>query len=175
MTPQHLSDEAVAAFADGVLRGHARERAARHLEGCAECREAVRVQREAAAAVRAAPPPALPGDLLAKLRTVPLTTPLPSPPAAVAPDGSALFSTFAPMAALAPEPPSPGSKHRMRTFFTTAALVGAAGAVVAAATTHDHPATSTGHPAYPVTQLSPAGSAPGSAIEPVSVFRGPRP
>ena len=40
MRPQHLSDEAVAAFADGVLSGHARERAARHLNECPECRGA---------------------------------------------------------------------------------------------------------------------------------------
>ena len=40
--PQHLSDEAVAAFADGVLGGSARERARQHVEECAECRTAVR-------------------------------------------------------------------------------------------------------------------------------------
>src|SRR5437762_1175129 len=37
MSPQHLSDEAVAAFADGVLNGHAHERAARHINSCDEC------------------------------------------------------------------------------------------------------------------------------------------
>ena len=64
----HLSDEAVAAFADGVLRGHARERASRHVEECTECHEAVRVQREAAWALRAAPAPQLPIDLAARQR-----------------------------------------------------------------------------------------------------------
>jgi len=34
---QHLSDEALAAFADGVLSGHARDRATRHAAGCPEC------------------------------------------------------------------------------------------------------------------------------------------
>ncbi|MDT4947566.1 MAG: hypothetical protein QOJ37_161, partial [Pseudonocardiales bacterium] len=44
MNPQHLSDEAVAAFADGVLSGHARERATRHAAACPECAHAVKVQ-----------------------------------------------------------------------------------------------------------------------------------
>ena len=49
---QHLSDEAVAAFADGYLRAVARNRAARHLAECAECAHSVAVQREAACALR---------------------------------------------------------------------------------------------------------------------------
>jgi hypothetical protein len=129
MNPQHLSDEAVAAFADGVLSGHARERAARHLDGCAECRRAVKEQREAALALRTAPAPALPTNLLDRLRTVPLTTPLPAPPPAVGPDGSAAFATFAPMAAFAPAPEK--NRHRGRTYLTAAALVGVTGAIVA--------------------------------------------
>lgn len=129
MTPQHLSDEAVAAFADGVLTGHARERAGRHLDGCAECRQAVKEQREAAFALRQAAAPALPTGLLDKLRTVPQTTPITTLPTAVAPDGSTVLSTFAPMAALVP-PERPG-KRRVKPFLTAAALVGAAGALVA--------------------------------------------
>jgi anti-sigma factor RsiW len=103
MSGVHLSDEAIAAQADGVLTGHARDRAVKHLEGCAECRTAVRVQREAALALRAASAPPVPSDLVEKLRTVPLTTPIPvPPPSAIAPDGTTMFSVFAPVAALVP-------------------------------------------------------------------------
>lgn len=70
MSSQHLSDEAVAAAADGVLTRHARDRATKHLADCAECAQAVRVQREAAWALRTAPSPHLPSELLDRLRTV---------------------------------------------------------------------------------------------------------
>jgi anti-sigma factor RsiW len=99
MREQHLSDEAVAAFADGVLRGHARERATRHTETCRECRAAVKVQREAAWALRTAPAPSLPVDLFERLQSVPQTTVIAAAPTVIGPDGSAMLSTMAPMAA----------------------------------------------------------------------------
>jgi hypothetical protein len=174
MNPQHLSDEAVAAFADGVLTGHARERAARHLSACAECRQAVTVQREAAQALRTAAAPALPTSLLDRLRTVPLTTPITTLPTAVAPDGSTVLSTFAPMAALIPEQRTP-DKRRGRTYFTTAALVGAAGALVAGAVAANSGAASsgTGHTVRPVNHVQPGKQPVG--FEPLSVFQAPRP
>ena len=112
MSSQHLSDEAVAAFADGVLNGHARERAARHVNACAECRHAVRVQREAAYALRAAGAPQPPSDLLDRLRTVPLTTPLGAIPTAVDPDGTPMQSVLAPMAGFVPSRPESGRRAR---------------------------------------------------------------
>jgi anti-sigma factor RsiW len=103
MTPTHLSDEAVAAFADGVLSGRARERAARHVAECPECAYAVTTQREAVWALRAAPAPSLPSGLLDRLRLVPETTPIePQVPAAAARDGSGLMAAFAQQAAFAP-------------------------------------------------------------------------
>jgi anti-sigma factor RsiW len=107
MSSQHLSDEAVAAFADGVLSGFARDRAARHVAACAECAYAVAVQREAIWALRAAPPPPLPSGLVDRLRAVPMTTPIESVPTAVDRDGRPGFATFFPMmaAAFVPEPP----------------------------------------------------------------------
>jgi hypothetical protein len=171
---QHLSDEAVAAFADGVLSGHARDRAARHINGCAECRQAVNVQREAAAALRTAPAPALPTSLADKLRTVPLTTPLPSPPpTALAPDGSTVLSTFAPMAALVPQEPV-RSKHRSRTYFTAAVLAGLTGAVVAGtlAAGSEDSSSGTGNTVRPVSHTQsgqPAGATP------AGVFRNAQP
>jgi hypothetical protein len=63
----------------------------------------VRVQREAALALRAAGLPAAPTDLVEKLRSVPMTTPIPlPPPTAVDRDGTTMFSVFAPMAAFVP-------------------------------------------------------------------------
>ncbi len=95
MTGSHLSDEAVAAHADGVLRGLPEQRARRHVAECAECATAVRVQREAAFALRAADNPMLPASLLSRLQDVPSSTPLPPPPSALTPDGAAVFPTGA--------------------------------------------------------------------------------
>jgi anti-sigma factor RsiW len=110
MSSQHLSDEAIAAFADGVLSGHARERASRHAGKCPECAHAVAVQREAAWALRAAPAPCLPSGLLDRLRSVPATTPIEHIPSALGRDGSAMFAAFGTMmmsaAALAPSQPA---------------------------------------------------------------------
>jgi len=175
MKPQHLSDEAVAAFADGFLSGHARERAARHLNECAECRLAVTEQREAAAVLRTAPAPALPTNLMDRLRTLPMTTPLPAPPPqAIGPDGSAVLSTFAPMAAFVPAPS--GTRTRGRTYLTAAVLAGVTGALVAggAALSEDDASTPAVRPVHHV-QSGPAGSTGSATLAPVSVFRGVRP
>ncbi len=175
MNVQHLSDEAVAAFADGVLRGHARERAARHLNACGECRQAVAGQREAALALRSAPAPALPTSLLDRLRTVPLNTPITTLPTAIADDGSTVLSTFAPMAALVPAEPGAG-KHRVRPFLTAAALVGVAGALVAGSSSRPTEAGSGTAPAvHPVNQVQPGSQLGPVQVAPVSVFRGTQP
>jgi len=102
MSTQHLSDEAVAAFADDVLSGHARERASKHAMNCPECAHAVAVQREAVWALRSAQAPALPIGLLDRLRMVPSTTPLRMVPSAISPDGSAMFAAFGTVAAFVP-------------------------------------------------------------------------
>jgi anti-sigma factor RsiW len=172
MNPQHLSDEAVAAFADGVLTGSARERATRHIDSCSECRQAVRVQREAAFALRAAAAPALPNALLDRLRTVPQTTPLTSLPTALAPDGTTMLSTsFAPMAALVPD--HTGRPHRMRPLVTTAAIVALAGSLAAGSVAREQePAqTGVGHTVRSTTPLT--GDLP--VVNPVNFFRGGRP
>jgi anti-sigma factor RsiW len=170
MSVQHLSDEAVAAFADGVLRGSARERAARHVAECAECRTAVRMQREAAIALRTAPAPALPSGLIDKLRTLPMTTPLPTPlPTAVDDEGNAMLATFAPMAAFAPAHRPKEARRRGRTYLTAALLAGvtgAAAATVLATSSDDEQPRRTVHPAT----LISTNSSTRSADFPVSVF-----
>jgi anti-sigma factor RsiW len=107
----HLSDEAVAAFADGVLRGHARDRAARHVDSCPDCRSAVRSQREAVLALRAAPAPALPAGLFERLKELPAVTAVPSLPAHIAAEGSMLLASVLPAAALIPQAPVPASRR----------------------------------------------------------------
>jgi anti-sigma factor RsiW len=112
----HLSDEAIAAFADDVLTGHARERASRHAMACPECAHAVAVQREAVWALRAAPAPPLPSGLLDRLRDVPATTPVNRLPAAIGADGTAMFAAFGtvtgPLAAFVPTRPARGRRAR---------------------------------------------------------------
>ena len=129
MSSQHLSDEALAAFADGVLSGHARDRATRHAAGCPECTYAVAVQREAVWALRAAPAPPLPSGLLDRLRSVPATTPINVVPATIGPDGSAMFAAFGTMMPAALVAPVRGEarNHRVRPVVLTAATVAAVG------------------------------------------------
>lgn len=169
MNEQHLSDEAVAAFADGVLSGPARERATRHTAGCVECAHAVKVQREAAWALRAAPAPSLPSGLLDRLRCVPQTTPITTLPTAIGPDGSTMLATFGPVAALVP-PQRDRSAHRTRPIVTTAAVVALAGALTAGSVAHQvaRPTqTGTGH-----TVRTPVPNHGDPVIvTPVSVFR----
>jgi len=158
---QHLSDEAVAAFADGALGSSARHRAARHLAECAECSNAVAVQREAVWALRSAVAPSLPCGLLDRLRAVPSTTPLNQRPLALDPDGSAVFAAFG-TAVIEPEAPpshtpmSVDRRHRPYGLLTAAAAVvafGAAGFAVASTG-----AAGRGVPAAPgaPAQVSPA-------------------
>jgi hypothetical protein len=145
MNVQHLSDEAVAAFADGVLGGLARDRATRHVSGCAECRAAVQVQREAVLALRAAVAPQASAALFDRLRAVPLTTPLTTLPTAIAADGSTMLATFSPTAALVPDEEARGT--RMRPYATTAAVVALAGVLAAGSVARGQagPERGTGH------------------------------
>jgi hypothetical protein len=92
---QHLSDEAVAACADGVLGATANARAQRHIAVCAECAQAVDAQREVARQLRTAPLPSLPNGLLDRLRAVPITTPLPNVDVSLGADGAPMFRTAA--------------------------------------------------------------------------------
>ncbi len=73
----HLAQEAIAALVDGELPAGPAGRAARHLEGCLQCRMAVAAQREAKEALHASADVAVPGDLLSRLRAIPFTTDVP--------------------------------------------------------------------------------------------------
>jgi hypothetical protein len=172
MNPQHLSDEAVAAFADGVLSGSARDRAARHVSACPECRQAVQVQREAACALRTARAPELPGALRDRLRAVPMTTPITTLPTSMAPDGTTMLSTFAPMAALVPDQPH---SRRTRPYITTAVILAMAGAVSAGSVARNEVPAPTGHGSGIARHVAPAGGQRPVVVNPVGLFRGVAP
>ncbi len=86
----HLSEDALAAYVDGILSPAADERAAKHLRSCAECRAAVDVEREAKALLGAAPDPRLPAGLMARLLDVPMTADLGGADRVLAIDGDRL-------------------------------------------------------------------------------------
>ena len=178
---QHLSDEAVAAFADGALGATARSRAARHVAECSECANAVAVQREAVLALRAATVPSLPGGLLDRLRAVPTTTPLTQRPLALDPDGSAVFAAFGTETA-APAKPEPQilptqapmsavRRHRPYGLLTAAAAVvalGAAGVALAGSGTDGAGSGTTTVPA-------PGAPAAGTSVRPAVLDPGAGP
>lgn len=64
---EHLSSEAVAAFADERLPTAARDRALKHLGQCPECMDALQVQRSARYALRHSGPIRMPGNLAERL------------------------------------------------------------------------------------------------------------
>jgi anti-sigma factor RsiW len=73
----HLAQEAVAALVDGELPAGPAHRAARHLEGCLQCRMAVQAQREAKEALHDSADVTVPGDLMSRLCAIPFTTDVP--------------------------------------------------------------------------------------------------
>lgn len=159
MKPQHLSDEAVAAFADGVLAGHARERARKHTAECPECAYSVAVQREAVWALRSAPAPSLPTGLFDRLLDVPATTSIRVVPTSIAPDGSMMFSTFGSMiGAAAVVPVEKEHRHRMGPIVGTAVAVAAAGVLAVSSAAH-----ASGQQDRPAAPNGPVSVQPGNA------------
>lgn len=93
----HLSDEAIAAVADGVLVGAPLARAERHLGSCLDCAQEVVAQRQASFALRAASIPCLPGDLADRLRGLPHTISLEAPDivcSVLGDNGQPMFAAF---------------------------------------------------------------------------------
>ncbi|HEU5270744.1 MAG TPA: hypothetical protein VFU36_12530 [Jatrophihabitans sp.] len=141
----HLSEDAVAAFADGVLSAPAADRARRHCAECAECAEAVRAQREAALLLRTASNPSAPADLLNRLASVPMSTPLPPPrgglPTVLGADGQPMFVAYDRRNAGRPNLPGPAqpgqrntsaAPHGHRRMLLPVGILASAAAVVAA-------------------------------------------
>jgi len=113
----HLSEDAVAAFADGVLTPAATARARRHCAECGECAEAVRGQREAAMMLRMSAPPALPSGLLDRLAGLPMSASLPPPrsglPTTLGSDGIPVFVAHDPRNRAQDAPRSDGHHDRV--------------------------------------------------------------
>lgn len=76
---EHLSTEAIAAFADGELRMTAHLRAAHHMSLCPQCAAEVEAQCQARAALRDSQPIVVPSSLLGMLSEIPRHAP-PEPP-----------------------------------------------------------------------------------------------
>lgn len=72
---EHLSTEAIAAFADGELRMTAHLRAAHHMSLCPQCAAEVEAQRQARAALRDSQPIVVPSSLLGLLSEIPRQAP----------------------------------------------------------------------------------------------------
>ncbi|HYT09744.1 MAG TPA: zf-HC2 domain-containing protein [Mycobacteriales bacterium] len=115
----HLAEEAIAAYADGVLSSAACDRAERHLRGCASCRAAVEAQCEAKVMMAAAPDPELPTGLMARLLQVPMTADLGGGDLVLAVDHGEFV--WAP-AARAPAPVEPRVVERSRLVAPAAEL-----------------------------------------------------
>jgi anti-sigma factor RsiW len=158
----HLSEDAVAAFADGVLSAGAAARAARHCQECPECAEAVWGQREAALMLRSAMAPSLPSGLLDRLAGLPMSTELPPPtsglPTALGPNGHPVLIAYRPSQPsgidpdqLAQESVEDDDRHRhawqvSRRAVLPIGLIASAAAVVAAGTLGAQVQSSTGVP-----------------------------
>jgi anti-sigma factor RsiW len=72
---EHLSVEAIAAFADGELRMNAHLRAAHHLSLCPQCAAEVEDQSRARTALRDSQPIRIPSTLLGMLADIPHSSP----------------------------------------------------------------------------------------------------
>lgn len=72
----HLSFDAVVAFADGEMSMAAYQRAAAHLSRCASCASEVSEQTSARELLRSAFTPQMPGSLFDQLRSIPVALPL---------------------------------------------------------------------------------------------------
>ena len=82
----HLSLDAVVAFADGELGLTAFQRAAAHIAQCSSCATEVAEQTSARQQLRSARCPSIPSGLLDSLRSIPLALPLAPPPAGLSRD-----------------------------------------------------------------------------------------
>lgn len=95
---EHLSTEAVAAFADGELRMTAHLRAAHHLSLCPECALEVDAQRQARSVLRDSCPVAMPTSLLGLLSQIPNHAPEEAPDEAPRPAETPRLADGAPRA-----------------------------------------------------------------------------
>lgn len=151
----HLTLDAVVAYADGEMSMVSYQRAAAHVSACPQCDAEVRAQLTARSWLRAAEAPAMPTSLLDTLRSIPVA--LPSPDSHPAPEtrpATERAHNDRPTRAL---PAHQRSAHRSRRFrfLGTGALV--AGLTVGALVGADSPGEPDPQPENPlVAHVSPA-------------------
>lgn len=83
----HLSFDAVVAFADGEMSLAAYQRAAAHISRCESCAAEVAEQTSARDLLRSACTPRMPGSLFDQLRSIPIALPLGQRPGGPLADG----------------------------------------------------------------------------------------
>jgi anti-sigma factor ChrR (cupin superfamily) len=83
----HLSFDAVVAFADGEMSLAAYQRAAAHISRCESCAAEVAEQTSARDLLRSAFTPRMPGSLFDQLRSIPVALPLDQRPGGPLADG----------------------------------------------------------------------------------------
>ncbi len=83
----HLSFDAVVAFADGEMSLAAYQRAAAHISRCESCAAEVAEQTSARDLLRSACTPRMPGSLFDQLRSIPIALPLDQRPGGPLADG----------------------------------------------------------------------------------------
>ena len=89
----HLTLDAVVAYADGEMPMVSYQRAAAHVARCPQCDAEVRAQLVARSWLRSAEAPAMPTSLLDTLRSIPVALPTPARRRRPAPDGIRTGST----------------------------------------------------------------------------------
>jgi hypothetical protein len=187
----HLTLDAIVAFADDELTAGAHARATAHLAVCPECSDEVVAQTQARAMLQSATAPSMPSSLLSSLRSIPQDADLPEPPAGLAmtSDGQ-LVSVLRPPAAARPPAARAdvrlGQSRRLR-FGAGVAVTGLAlGALALAAPSASVDAVSSATGATQPGVAAVAGAVPAvfgvvrpapaePVAEPVSLFDGADP
>lgn len=174
----HLALDAIVAYVDEELSSGARRRALEHLSRCSECAAEVIAQTQARLALRGSIAPTLPSSLLSSLRSIPIDTELPEPPAglAVSSDGELVAVLRDPARSTRRRPPDRRVRLGAGAVVTGLALGGLMIAGNGAGPTNV-PATasfgggssvngaSTLGPAVPVAGIAPAKAAPQPALD----------
>jgi anti-sigma factor RsiW len=153
----HLSLDAVVAFADGEMGLVAFQRAAAHVAQCESCAMEVAEQTSARQRLRAAACPSIPTGLLDALRSIPVALPAPPPPAGISRDQQGRVSRTADRGH-----PLRGRGFRIGAGAIVAGL--AVGALAAAAVSEHAPAPTGPTPGPDTAQVSYPSAPPSGTV-----------
>jgi len=154
----HLSVDAVVAYADGEMGLSPYQRAAAHLSRCAECAAEVAEQTAASQFLRSATWPTMPGSLFDALRSIPVALPATGALPGLVVDSAGRVARDHHSAGLAGPAHSLGRRFRMGAGALVAGMAVSALAIAAAS---EHPVPPTVHsPEKAQTSRAPAGNPP---------------